>query len=73
MEYLNFVLENIKLNFVNNRRNDIHIQTRRYKFSRYIARGNKGNRTLKQNSLFNCKNKSIIEEHEYGNSQDCTC
>jgi hypothetical protein len=32
-----------------------------------------GNRTLKQNSLFNCKNKSIIEEHEYGNSQDFTC
>jgi ribosomal protein S16 len=37
-----------------NRRNAIRAQTRRYKFSRYIARRNKGNRTLKQNSLFNC-------------------
>jgi hypothetical protein len=37
-----------------------------YCINRYIARRNKGNRTLKQNSLFNCKNKSIIEEHEYG-------
>jgi len=56
-----------------NRRNAIRAQTRQYKFSRYIARRNKGNRTLKQNSLFNCKNKSIIEEHEYGNSQYFTC
>jgi hypothetical protein len=47
----------------------IRAHTRRYKFSRYIARRNKGNRTLKQN----CKNKSIIEEHEYGNSEDFTC
>jgi hypothetical protein len=56
-----------------NRTNTILAQTRRYKFSRYIARRNKGNRTLKQNSLFNRKNKSIIEEHEYENSQDFTC
>jgi hypothetical protein len=57
----------------NNRRNAIRMQIRRYKSSRYIARRNKGNRTLKQNSLFNCTNKSIIEEHEYASSKDFTC
>jgi hypothetical protein len=41
-----------------NRTNTILAQTHRYKFSRYIARRNRGNRTLKQNSLFNRKNKA---------------
>ena len=56
-----------------NRRNVTRKKNRRYKFSRYIARRNKGNRTSRQNSLLNCSNKSTIEEHDYANSNNFTC
>jgi hypothetical protein len=56
-----------------NRRNVTRKKTRLYKFSRYIARQNKGNRTLRQNSWFNCSNRSVIEEPEYANSSNFTC
>ena len=56
-----------------NRRNFTRKKTRRYTFSRCIARHNKRNRTLRQSSLFNCSNRSVIEEPEYANSNNCTC
>jgi hypothetical protein len=56
-----------------NRRNFTRKKIRRYTFSRYIARHNKRNRTLRQNSLLNCSNRSVIEEPEYANSNNFTC
>ena len=44
-------IQQMKKTDTRNRRNAIRAQTRRYKVSRYIARRNKGNRTLKQKLL----------------------
>jgi hypothetical protein len=56
-----------------NRRNFTRKKTRRYTCLRCIARHNKRNRTLRQSSLFNCSNRSVIEEPEYANSNNFTC
>ena len=65
-------IKNMKLRDKTGEYHTLRKTTRQYKFIRFKYRRNKGNRKLMANSLFNCANENIINEHQYANRRDFT-
>lgn len=66
-----FIRQMMKLD-KNNEKDALRHKSRKYKFQRYIAKRTKGNRTIRENSLYNCRNKTVTEEHLYANRNEFT-